>query len=280
MSDEEGCIIVVPEGEENDSAAVPDDDFARLMYYLSCIERISTIDFARISKYTEYSTLSSRACETMLNTAVEFSPDILYELGVFVPVGDDAIKNENGFFDINQQSYTVVASSNISIGKFNGEITKIMLYKQNWLEKYYLSPLRNIIAALKDIKRPPPPKADIEADIEADVYVVELLEVEPKYENKKTCCKTFSDCICCRCIDCCDCAYFNVCRGCDEDDDCTGTAVLFILAILFPPIGLLIFICGFFEAKSKLKCAGFYGTFIGISPYITWIILAIIYGDL
>jgi hypothetical protein len=127
------------------TTAVPDNKFARLMYYLGCVESISTISFGKYTKYRDYYSLSNEDLAFVVKLALAFSPDKLREIGVFVEVSDDTMDSGNEFFEIEQQSFVALADDDIAIGAFRGKVNKIMAYKKSWLEKNYLAPLAAII---------------------------------------------------------------------------------------------------------------------------------------
>ena len=125
---------------------VPNNDLARLMYYLSCV-------FITI-KYDNYNKLSDYQNYTNLNEEKKFSIylAILFDPKIFISANFFMIKPEllsenrvNDFLKITDKRIGVHVSDEIMIGGRVVKVLQIMVCKNIWLERNYYSPLKDII---------------------------------------------------------------------------------------------------------------------------------------
>ena len=126
-------------------ATVPDNDIAKLMYYLQCvctsIDCNNDPDIQRFTNYSNWYRLSVDEQRQLVVLCYTFSPDI-FEGKVFFQRDALCVEYNNEFYEISQVSNQVVASRSIIIAGRTRRVNKIMAYKMSWLQKYYLDPMR------------------------------------------------------------------------------------------------------------------------------------------
>ena len=125
---------------------VPDNDYARLMYYLSCVETV--IDYDKInmlSDYQNYKSLNSTEKEILLKLCELLSPKLLISARIF-RVNEDLLldNNSNQFYKITDQKIGISRNKEIMIGGKTVKILKIMVCSKDWLQRNYYNPIKNI----------------------------------------------------------------------------------------------------------------------------------------
>ena len=124
---------------------IPDNDIARLMYYLNCVFTVLKYNgFSRYTDYKNYEEISDsyEDFSKVLELATIFNPKILMEAGIFVI--DENIGLNNRFFEITDERMNFHASKEIIIGGIRTRILKIMVMKSIWLINNYYMPIKRI----------------------------------------------------------------------------------------------------------------------------------------
>ena len=127
---------------------IPDKDVARLMYYLYCvfytIESTNDPNIQHFISYQNWNVLSAEEQKKLVNLCDKLSPTLL--LGKIFFQSDHLCQNSsNRFYKICElQGQMLITDSEITIEREKRTITNIMAYKQEWMEKYYYSPLRRL----------------------------------------------------------------------------------------------------------------------------------------
>lgn len=135
---------------------VSNNDVARLMYYLNCVcTAVNCEQDAEIRRFTSYqywSSLSIDDQKILLGLCYKFSPDV-FDGKVFfhseVLCGDRL----NDFVEISQVRNQLMAAESIIIAGRTCQVNKIMVYKIQWLRKYYIEPMKNLATMLANISR-------------------------------------------------------------------------------------------------------------------------------
>ena len=118
---------------------IPDNDVARLMYYLNCVSCVLKYNgFSQYTNYNAYYLLSNEDKINLLKLAILFNPDIMMEVGVFVKLED--LDCANRFFEITDEEMKIHANREIVIGGIKTNVLKIMLFKSSWADRNYYSP--------------------------------------------------------------------------------------------------------------------------------------------
>ena len=124
------------------STTVPNDPYAKLMYYLNCIQSVTTLDFDVLSDYKNYNYMTSYQKELILEAAKILDPVLLVKLNLFIVINGH---ERNEFWKINDQRLIHCnINRTLSIGQFRGNVTKIMSAPQSWFNKYYYEPLNDL----------------------------------------------------------------------------------------------------------------------------------------
>ena len=156
---------------------VPDDDVARLMYYLSCVDTV--IDYEGIdnlSDYQNYDLLTVDEMAELFKLVLIFNPKYFVEKGVFV-VNENLLPNGlgNQFYKITDERIGIHVNNEMFIGGRTVNVLKVMACNMDWLIRNYFTPWKNIFEAAdrmqryKQIEVPePPPKTYIPPQKEKD----------------------------------------------------------------------------------------------------------------
>jgi hypothetical protein len=132
-------------------ANVPNNDVARLMYYLRCvctsINCNNDPDIQRFTNYNNWSYLSNTEQKALLVFCYTFSPD---EFNDRVFFHSDVLCGErtNEFYTINQVRHQLVVAESIVIAGQVRVVNQIMTYKMEWMRTYYIDPMRRLVASL------------------------------------------------------------------------------------------------------------------------------------
>ena len=135
--------------EDSVRASVPDNDIARLMYYLKCVSSVlKNNGLSQYTNYNKYYNLSSKEKNEVIQLANIFNPVILMKAKVFIPKED--LDTGNRFFKITDESMNFHAIRQIVIGGITTKVLNIMLFKFNWLNKNYFLPLKRLTQKEED----------------------------------------------------------------------------------------------------------------------------------
>ena len=131
---------------------VPNNNLARLMYYLSCIFTVIQYnENNNLSDYTHYYNLNEEEKKTVLTLAGIFNPKIFLEATIFI-LDNGALTGDfgNEFFKITDERIGVHVNQAIMIGGRSVKVLNIMACKNSWLDKNYYTPLRGLYNELNN----------------------------------------------------------------------------------------------------------------------------------
>ena len=141
--------------DTTESATVPNDPIAKLMYYFNCIcgcvEPDDSSAIRRLRDYKNYERLTSDEKNKLLAIVLALSPDKLIGQ-IFFP-SDDCGEFTNRFLKLSAVSTNLVVSESILIGGQRRKVQTIMMFQKSWMETYFIEPLRSID---RSRSRPPP----------------------------------------------------------------------------------------------------------------------------
>ena len=136
-------ISVKPFGTRVD---IPNDDIAKLMYYLSCIDTV--ISYGKTDIFTDYQhyyllTIDERI--ELVKLVLLFNPKLFIDAGIFI-IDQRLLPYDMGnqFYEITDNRINVHFSEQIMIGGKYVKVLKAMACNSNWLYTYYINPLNNI----------------------------------------------------------------------------------------------------------------------------------------
>lgn len=134
---------------------VPNNDVAKLMYYLSCVcVSIEANDEPEIRRFTDYMNwhrLSNDEVKQLVVLCYTLSPDV-FEGKVFFQSDELCFDFSNEFYEISQVQSRIVAAQSIVIAGRTKRVNKIMTYKFSWMRNNYLEPMRNLAERFKPKK--------------------------------------------------------------------------------------------------------------------------------
>ena len=148
---------------------VPDDDVAKLMYYLSCVDTVINYnEIDRLSDYQNYDSLSVDDLTELFKLVILFNPEIFVEAGIFIL--DESLLPydlDNQFFEITDERIGIHVNNEIFIGGRSVKVLKVMACNEDWLVRNYFRPWKNIFELTERYRNsqrndyvppPPPPK--------------------------------------------------------------------------------------------------------------------------
>ena len=123
---------------------VPDNDLARLMYYLSCVDTV--IDYNEIDKLSDfknYYLLNLKEIEILLKLVLLYNPKFFFEQGIFII--DPSLlpsDSDNEFYQIEDERIKMHVNDTVLLGGRTVKVLKVMVCNQIWLERNYYGPLK------------------------------------------------------------------------------------------------------------------------------------------
>ena len=136
------------------SLTVPNDDRARLMYYLNCLCSVLKLgdnaDINRLRRFQNYF-LSRSDRDLLIRLCFLLRPGVLLNKCIFK--NDRMCGNSgNKFFDIEQVRDRLLIAGNIIIGGQNRRVTKIMTFKLEWLDRNWTEPMKALLETQRQEK--------------------------------------------------------------------------------------------------------------------------------
>ena len=145
---------------------VPDDDVAKLMYYLSCVDTVINYnEIDRLSDYENYDLLSVDSLTELFKLVLLFNPEIFIEAGIFILDENLLIYGmDNQFYQITDERIGIHVNNEIMIGGRTVKVLKVMACNESWLVRNYFRPWKNLFELADKYQRyrtpiyiPPPP---------------------------------------------------------------------------------------------------------------------------
>ena len=125
---------------------VPDNNIAKLMYYLDCV--LTVIEYDRSNKLTDflhYYNLNNKEKKAVIELAILFNPKLFIEAGIFV-VNSDLLPDSQGnkFYKITDETIGVHVNQQVMIGGRAVKVLNIMACNSSWLNRNYFTPIERI----------------------------------------------------------------------------------------------------------------------------------------
>lgn len=134
---------------------VPNNDIARLMYYLSCVDTV--INYGKEDMFTDYEhyyLLTGPERIELIKLVILFNPKFFIDTGIFIVDPSLVPYNcSNEFYEIKDNRINFNINEEIMIGGQYVKVLKIMACTDDWLFRNYINPLKNIT------NPPPPPQS-------------------------------------------------------------------------------------------------------------------------
>ena len=168
--------------------SVPNNDVAKLMYYLSCVDTVINYNgIDKLSDYQNYNSLTKDDLVELFKLVLIFNPKIFVDAGIFI-IDDELLPYDldNQFYQITDERIGLYINDQIAIGGRTVKVLKVMVCDENWLLRNYFTPWKNIFEMADRMEQyrtvqvpaPPPPKVIF-------VPVEKERESEPPARKKK-----------------------------------------------------------------------------------------------
>lgn len=131
---------------------VPDNPWAKLMYYLSCVDNV--IDFGIPKQLIDYKNYKDNTFENknkILLLAEVMFPKFFDEKCVFIQDDSLCLNSSNEFYEISHVKCAVAITENFFIAGKQVRTLKIMSYKNKWATKNYYEPMEYFSKRLSSI---------------------------------------------------------------------------------------------------------------------------------
>jgi hypothetical protein len=129
------------------SVTVPNNDIARLMYYLNCVNvclRIDELDSSLLD-YANHWRLSPARRQAVVQIALILSPDELLDKVFFRDDdGDITDDSANEFCDVTVACDLIQIDSSAIIAGTVQNVRKVMFFKTSWLRNNYFGPMTRL----------------------------------------------------------------------------------------------------------------------------------------
>ena len=125
---------------------VPDNDLARLMYYLNCVFTAIEYNDQDVRKYRNYhnwSLLNNAEQRMVYLYASALSPDI-FDGKVFFNSDQLCVDSSNKFYEFSQVRHQLLAVQSILVAGQTRQVKKIMTYKMSWITNCYYGPMQRL----------------------------------------------------------------------------------------------------------------------------------------
>ena len=170
---------------------VPDDEVAKLMYYLSCVDTVINYqEIDKLSDYENYDLLTADDLLELFKLVLIFNPKYFVEKGVFI-IDENLLPDNlgNQFYQITDERIGIHVNNEIFIGGRTVKVLKVMACSKDWLIEYYFTPWKNIFEKADQVKRyreidvPEPPSSTV--DIPKWNYIPEEKPYVPPQPKEK-----------------------------------------------------------------------------------------------
>ena len=162
----EDNISIIPIGERT---TVPNDDLARLMYYLSCVDTVINYQgIDKLSDFRNYKRLTVDDASVLFKLVLLFNPEIFLNAKIFI-LQIDPLPNgaDNQFYEITNERIGIHINNQIVIGGRTVRVMKFMVCNPAWLIRNYYRPWKNIFEKADrylngQLQPPSPPNVPID----------------------------------------------------------------------------------------------------------------------
>eukprot|EP00180_Rhodochaete_pulchella_P001112 Plantae.Rhodophyta-Rhodochaete_pulchella.ctg1928.p1 GENE.Plantae.Rhodophyta-Rhodochaete_pulchella.ctg1928~~Plantae.Rhodophyta-Rhodochaete_pulchella.ctg1928.p1 ORF type:complete len:473 (-),score=45.52 Plantae.Rhodophyta-Rhodochaete_pulchella.ctg1928:823-2241(-) len=140
--------------EIGSTTSVPDDMIAMLMYYMACALRGCGLDIIQdeLLAFKSYHRLTQVQRDAVILAAYRYSPDELLNKVIFLDDdGELCGTSLNKFFEVTAAARFLSVQQQALLGGSLRQIRKIMVFKRQWLDRYYLGPMRQCKSRLEEI---------------------------------------------------------------------------------------------------------------------------------
>lgn len=128
---------------------VPDNDTAKLMYYLSVLCGVlgledTDFNIERLSDYKNYYMLTEDEKTILFLLCGYLSPEKM--VGKCIFNSEELCQDVgNRFFTLNSSEISFAAAENVFVGAVEVTVKKIMVYSMSWMRRNYINPISNVL---------------------------------------------------------------------------------------------------------------------------------------
>lgn len=138
--------------ETGQTATIPNDCTARLMYYLNCMCHLLDLNddasIQRYRNYNNYENMTQRDKNAIIRLCQLLNPRFLINKCIFQ--SDELCgSNSNKFYELTSNKVSFSTVDSILIGGVSRNVNNIMVFKMEWLRRYYTNPLEELIEELR-----------------------------------------------------------------------------------------------------------------------------------
>lgn len=131
---------------------VPNNNMARLMYYLSSVDSLTDFGIPyELKNYDNYNNLSFDQENQVIALAFLLSPDVFIERGIMINEPRLCGNCNNEFYEISDSRTAVAATREFVIAGKQVRTLKIMAFKMAWIENHFVQPINYYDRRLKAI---------------------------------------------------------------------------------------------------------------------------------
>ena len=213
---------------------VPNDNIAKLMYYLNCISTVIDYDEPNIlTDFKHYTRLGKQERQIVYELATLLNPQLFIDKGIFI-VNKDLLPDclPNKFVKITDETIGIHANREIMIGGKIRKVLNIMICEPSWLFNFYHNPIKLIEEENRQRIVPISPVTITDTSTEIVVNQLTPTVITVKFRNNPV--SLF--CTFCRCpittqterkfniVACCCCFFFTIYYVCIQA--CRGKNIL------------------------------------------------------
>jgi len=128
-------------------AIVPDNDIARLMYYLNCVTSAVGLHILQddLIAYRQYQHLSNIRSSHVIQAANKYGPNEYVGKVIFCDDDNSVTKNSgNKFVTIGSASAIVSVDKELTISGRTWTAKNVMFFKSAWLARFYTEPMARV----------------------------------------------------------------------------------------------------------------------------------------
>ena len=123
---------------------VPNNNIAKLMYYLDCVLTVIEYDSnSKLTDYKNYDLLTNEERNKVIEFAILFNPTIFIEAGIFIVKPNLQIGNE--FYKITDETIGAHVNEQIMFAGKTVRVLNVMVCDSSWMNRNYFIPLKAAI---------------------------------------------------------------------------------------------------------------------------------------
>lgn len=134
---------------------IPNNDLAKVMYYLDCVCYCIDYKDRHIHRYTNYTKsglLSAKEVAAVFELALTLSPDQLIGR-VFYPNNVLKCDAEGRFYQVAQVRGQLNLMASIVVAGRTCQIQNILAFQEPWLTEYYLDPMNRLAQQMRSPRK-------------------------------------------------------------------------------------------------------------------------------